>query len=293
MQGTPGFPEEVEVSDHRPAPRARSSFLPSFPLQLGLAFGGGPLCSFFCPPTVCQGRGALGSTRMSDPAIAWEELRTKAGCSSPALHQLALERDREGWHLAQGSLLPWTQGLHEAAAWSPDSEVKDWGCEVGLPAFESCPAPRSRGCLIGAIYVEALAFFNVLGSRLHHTPFPSANPSFAVAPQRPLVASLHPVIPLSRRSPNSGVSLLFVSSVSRTQTCPYVCHTMATKELGLPRWFSGRESACICGWDLWVRKIPWRREWPPPPVFLPGESHGQKEPGRLQSMGVTKESDVT
>ena len=25
----------------------------------------------------------------------------------------------------------------------------------------------------------------------------------------------------------------------------------------------------------WVRKIPWRREWQPTPVFLPGKSHGQ------------------
>ena len=25
-----------------------------------------------------------------------------------------------------------------------------------------------------------------------------------------------------------------------------------------------------------VRKIPWRREWQPTPVFLPGESHGQR-----------------
>ena len=28
--------------------------------------------------------------------------------------------------------------------------------------------------------------------------------------------------------------------------------------------------------DLWVRKIPWKREWQPTPVFLPGESHGQR-----------------
>ena len=28
--------------------------------------------------------------------------------------------------------------------------------------------------------------------------------------------------------------------------------------------------------DLWVRKIPWRRKWQPTPVFLPGKSHGQK-----------------
>ena len=28
--------------------------------------------------------------------------------------------------------------------------------------------------------------------------------------------------------------------------------------------------------DLWVRKIPWRRAWQPTPVFWPGDSHGQK-----------------
>ena len=31
-----------------------------------------------------------------------------------------------------------------------------------------------------------------------------------------------------------------------------------------------------CGFYPKVRKIPWRREWLPTPVFLPGESHGQR-----------------
>ena len=31
------------------------------------------------------------------------------------------------------------------------------------------------------------------------------------------------------------------------------------------------------GFDPWVRKIPWRRKWQPTPVFLSGESHGQKK----------------
>ena len=31
-----------------------------------------------------------------------------------------------------------------------------------------------------------------------------------------------------------------------------------------------------CEFDPWVRKIPWRDHWQPTPVFLPGESHGQK-----------------
>ena len=30
------------------------------------------------------------------------------------------------------------------------------------------------------------------------------------------------------------------------------------------------------GSDPWVQKIPWRRKWQPTPVFLPGESHGQR-----------------
>ena len=38
----------------------------------------------------------------------------------------------------------------------------------------------------------------------------------------------------------------------------------------------GKESACQCrrlGFYPWVRKIPWRKEWLPTPVFLPGKPH--------------------
>ena len=31
-----------------------------------------------------------------------------------------------------------------------------------------------------------------------------------------------------------------------------------------------------CGFDPWVRKIPWRRTWQPIPVFLSREFHGQR-----------------
>jgi len=30
------------------------------------------------------------------------------------------------------------------------------------------------------------------------------------------------------------------------------------------------------GFDPWVGKTPWRREWLPTPVFLPGKFHGQR-----------------
>ena len=47
---------------------------------------------------------------------------------------------------------------------------------------------------------------------------------------------------------------------------------------------SGKEPTCQCKrfkrcrFDPWAWKIPWRRAWEPTPVFLPGESHGQKSP---------------
>ena len=52
-----------------------------------------------------------------------------------------------------------------------------------------------------------------------------------------------------------------------------------TIKYGLSRWLSATESTCQCrrlGFHPWVRKIPWRRKWQPNPVFLPGESHGQR-----------------
>ena len=42
----------------------------------------------------------------------------------------------------------------------------------------------------------------------------------------------------------------------------------------------------------WVGKIPWRRAWQPTPVFLPGESLGQRSPEGYSPWGH-KESDMT
>ena len=44
----------------------------------------------------------------------------------------------------------------------------------------------------------------------------------------------------------------------------------------------GKEPACQCrrlkrcGFEPCVGETPWRRKWQPTPVFLPGESHGQR-----------------
>ena len=54
------------------------------------------------------------------------------------------------------------------------------------------------------------------------------------------------------------------------------------EDWGLPKWHSGKESICQCKrckrcrFSPWVGKIPWSRNWQSPPVFLPGNFHGQK-----------------
>ena len=65
----------------------------------------------------------------------------------------------------------------------------------------------------------------------------------------------------------------------------------------LPRWYSGKESACQCrrckrcGFDPWVRKIPWSRKWQPTPVFLPGKFQVLKSLAGYSPWDVT-ESDT-
>ena len=60
---------------------------------------------------------------------------------------------------------------------------------------------------------------------------------------------------------------------------------------GLPGGSDSRESACNVGNPL-VGKMPWRREGLPTPVFLPGESHGQRSLEGHRPRGP-RESDTT
>ena len=61
----------------------------------------------------------------------------------------------------------------------------------------------------------------------------------------------------------------------------------------LPLWFKEQGNSVQCrrpGFNPWVAKISWTREWQPTPVFLPGEFHGQRSlaghsPWGLQRVG--------
>ena len=72
-----------------------------------------------------------------------------------------------------------------------------------------------------------------------------------------------------------------------------VCFTRGSVYVSFPGDASGQEPTCQCrrhkrhSFDLCVRKIPWRRAWPPIPGFLPGESNGQCA-GRAAAHRVAK-----
>ena len=69
-----------------------------------------------------------------------------------------------------------------------------------------------------------------------------------------------------------SATLLFSLSPKRTRV----------RHEGFPRGSSCKETSCQCrrckryGFDTWLWKIPWRRAWQPTPVFLPGESYGER-----------------
>ena len=61
-----------------------------------------------------------------------------------------------------------------------------------------------------------------------------------------------------------------------------------------PKWLNGKEPTCQSRrprFDPWFWKIPWRWKWQPIPVFLPGESHGQRSLVGYSPRGL-KESDT-
>ena len=92
------------------------------------------------------------------------------------------------------------------------------------------------------------------------------------------------------------------ASVPQSMRSQRVGHDWAT-ELNWPEsyprasWVAQCDTEATCQsrshrLDPWVRKIPWRSNWQPSPVFLPGKSHGQRNLVGYSPWGH-KESDMT
>ena len=77
--------------------------------------------------------------------------------------------------------------------------------------------------------------------------------------------------------------------------CPHLFPLFVLEVLEFLWWLSQEKICLQCrrtGFDSWVGKISWRREWLPTPVFLPGEFHGQRSCLGYSPWG-RKESDMT
>jgi len=64
--------------------------------------------------------------------------------------------------------------------------------------------------------------------------------------------------------------------------------------VGFPGGTSGKEPACQCrrcGFNPWVRKIPWGRKWQPTRILLPDKFHGWRSLEGYSPWGY-KGSDV-
>ena len=101
-------------------------------------------------------------------------------------------------------------------------------------------------------------------------------------------------------TPMCTAALFTIAKAWRQPRCPPGEGRMKRRHtLGASRWLGGKESACQCRrckkrtFSRWVRKIPHRRGWPPIPVFFPGELHGQRSLGRLQSTGSQSQTGLS
>ena len=110
------------------------------------------------------------------------------------------------------------------------------------------------------------------GSPVLPTPGTACLPGVTYLPVASLCTPWRP-----RRSVLTDPGCLRVRSPRMSLLLYYI--DQGQPNLKFPWWLSSKEPACLCGrcsFDPWVGKIPWRREWQPTSVFLPGESHGQR-----------------
>ena len=163
--------------------------------------------------------------------------------------------------------IPWTEEPGGLQSMGSQSVRHNWATEhmlVIIPIVHYIPSEH---------YIPSASSYN-----LKFVPFDCFHPTTS-----PLI--------LAFGKHKSDLSLWFFGLFFKDNWPMIVCW-------GFPRGASGKEPACQCrrlkrhGFDPWVGKIPWRRQWQPTPVSLPGESHGQRRLVGHSPQGH-KESDTT
>ena len=71
-------------------------------------------------------------------------------------------------------------------------------------------------------------------------------------------------------------------------------NSLSVYDTGLPRWCSGKESACQTGATRdagsipGLGRFPWRRKWQPTAAFFPGKCHGHRGLAGCKSTGLPR-----
>ena len=123
--------------------------------------------------------------------------------------------------------------------------------------------------------------------------------SFSFLNKRPALAPGH-TLPLSVSFLFKQMNQMLTKTTNSEFDCVWLfqllCNglVLSMSQGGCPSGPAVKESLQCrkCSFEIWVRKIPWSRKWQPTPVFLPGESHGQRSLAGYSPWDC-KESDVT
>ena len=84
-------------------------------------------------------------------------------------------------------------------------------------------------------------------------------------------------------------------SSSSSSSSRYIYIMCSISRLDFSHGSDGKEICLQCGrpgFNPWNGKLPWRKEWKPTPIFLPGEFHGQRSLAGYSPRG-SKELDMT
>ena len=140
-----------------------------------------------------------------------------------------------------------------------------------FPVSESSHSPFP---LLGTVFSQ------VPPSLIHLLPSDHKRRLLQEAPPHPATPSFPPLVNSSLLLLCSKIFYYFLVA------CPLPRASLVTKTVkNLPA--CGKH-----GFNPWVGKIPWKRKWQLTPIFLPGESHGQRSLAGYSSCDC-KESDMT
>ena len=168
------------------------------------------------------------------------------------------------------------------------------GCELEF-CFSLLPSLQVQACLLRCRW----GWSSPQGSAWPRALFRSSHwPSACISI---LLPDTIPFPKFFLKIPQDHHKVQILPALSQQQKAVSICVQTQTglfKPLGFPGGASGKEPGYQCRTNgMWVRSLggegwTWRRAWQPTPVFLPGESHGQRSLAGYSPQGH-KESNMT